>query len=59
MKKCESCGKHPAAYFCDSWCNDNPKRKICCVCADLMITKIPNVKEVLNIRQIITERKEK
>jgi hypothetical protein len=54
MKKgyCESCGKHPVAYFCNAWDTNDPVRRICCVCADTMIARIPNVKEVLNIKEI-------
>ena len=54
MKKeyCEDCGKHPVAYFCNSWVVGAPVRKICCVCADTMIARIPNVKEALDIREI-------
>jgi hypothetical protein len=52
MIKCESCGKHPAFYIRDSYIKSEPALKICCVCADRMIAKIPGIKEVLNIREI-------
>jgi len=57
MKKgyCESCGQHPVAYFCNAWTIDAPVRRICCVCADNMIARIPNAKEVLDIREIENE----
>ena len=50
--KCENCGKHPVAYTCESWCKENPERRLCCVCIDQMITLIPGVKEALNIKVI-------
>ena len=51
-EKCENCGKHPVAYTCESWCKENPEHRLCCVCVDQMITKIPGVKEALNIKII-------
>ena len=51
-EKCENCGKHPAEYTCESWCKENPEHRLCCVCVDQMITRIPGVKEALNIKVI-------
>ena len=51
-EKCENCGKHPVAYTCESWCKENPEHRLCCVCVDQMITKIPGVKKALNIKVI-------
>ena len=51
-EKCENCGKHPAEYTCDSLREDTTGQRICCVCADQMITLIPDVKEALNIKII-------
>jgi len=53
MKKemCD-CGKNPVAYIRDSWFKGGPDIKMCCVCADRMIMRIPKVKEALNIREI-------
>ena len=49
--KCESCGKHEAFYYVDSWYVSSPPRKLCCVCVDKMITNIGQViKKTLNIR---------
>ena len=49
-EKCENCGKHPAEYTCESWCKENPKHRLCCVCVDQMIGRIPGVKKALNIK---------
>ena len=51
-EKCENCGKHPVAYTCESWCKENLEHRLCCVCVDQMIVKIPGVKEALNIKVI-------
>jgi len=53
--KCEACGKHPAAYTCDSYTGERPPVRICCVCADVMIMKIPNAQKDLNIKEIQNE----
>ena len=51
--KCESCGKHKAFYYVDSWFVDDPPRKLCCVCVDKMITNMgQRIKETLNIREM-------
>ena len=52
IEKCADCGKHPVAYWIDSYIVSHPSRKICCVCADRMIGRIPGIKECLNIREI-------
>lgn len=52
VEKCQACGKHPAAYISDSFIKSNPSVKLCCVCADRMIMKIPGIKEALNIREL-------
>ena len=50
--KCEACGNHPVAYFVDSWVKKGRPRKMCCVCVDRMVTRIPNIKNTLNITEI-------
>ena len=51
--KCEACGKHPVAYFVDSWTKSSPARKMCCVCVDRMITNCGAwIKKTLNMREI-------
>ena len=53
---CEACSKHPVAYYVDSWFEDEPRSKLCCVCVDRMITFIPGVKKTLNITEINNDK---
>ena len=59
MKTTIMCDNHKnqqAFYYVDSWIKKGPVGKLCCICVDKMITKIPGVKETLNIR-LISENK--
>ncbi len=57
--KCDSCRKHKAFYYVDSWYVSSPPRKLCCVCVDKMITNIGQViKKTLNIREMEGGNKE-
>ena len=48
------CGKNPVAYIRDNWIVGKKDIRICCVCADRMMTYVPGIKEALNIREINT-----
>jgi len=56
MKKekvmCDHHKRQRAFYYADSWIKGHPVRKLCCICVDGLITKIPNAKKTLNIRLI-------
>ena len=57
--KCESCGKNKAYYWVDSYINTQPPHRECCVCVDRRVTKVgPEIKRILNIREIETDKKE-
>ncbi len=56
--KCDHHKKQQAFYYMDSWTKGDPVRKLCCICVDGLITKIPNVKKTLNIRLINEDTKE-
>ena len=49
FQKCDHHKNQKAFYYADSWTIGKPARKLCCICVDQLTTKIPNIKEALNI----------
>ena len=52
MNKCEECGENNAIYLRDSFFMNKPPLKVCSICAEKTIKKIPRLKKLLNFRRI-------